>query len=656
MMTRGGLGYRSALAALVVIYVAVAKLGLMLGAVSGFATLVWAPSGIALAALVVGGFRLWPAIALGAFIVNRWVGAPLLVAMGIACGNTLEAVLGAMVLRRVPGFHRSLDRLADAVALVLPAALLSTAVSASIGVLSLCWGGTLAIPDARATWQAWWLGDMIGDLVVAPVLLTWNVAEGEHAHTPPRRGEAAALSLALVAAAVAVFRLDLALGTYALAPPLIWAALRFGQQAAARATLLVSAIAIWSTSLGHGPFVRSELSASLASLQGFMAITAPTFLLLGTVASERRRTEARFRAIFQESPIGKLLLDGRSHVVLANPRAAEIFGCPADELTGRSFETLVPRNGPAASPALGSPLPVDSAAHITGADRGRFALRDDGRRVPVEIGLSRIDGDEGPMVVAALIDVTERKDAEAEIAKAQHELVRKNRDMEEVVYTIAHDLKSPLVTIASFAGWVRQDAERRGLGDMVEIVNRIEAASMRLGRNLDDLLEFSRSGLVDDELEWVDIGAVVTTIVENHASQIAEKGAQIELDPGIPKLFGDRVRIAEVFANLVSNALRHGCGGDARIVRIGGHRNADRLEYFVEDQGAGIPPAWHDQAFRLFQQLDRKGEGTGVGLTIVKRVVETHAGTAWIESPPAGRATGTRVWLAFPVPPAEARP
>ena len=161
----------AAIALLAAGYVVAGRLGLVITAVGGFATPVWAPSGLSLAALVLFGQRLWPGIALGALLVNLWAGASAGVALGISAGNTLEAVLGAYALSRVPGFDPGLGRLKDVLAFVLLAALLSTVVSATVGVSTLFLGGILPRAELLATWRVWWVGDAVGDIVVAPLLM-----------------------------------------------------------------------------------------------------------------------------------------------------------------------------------------------------------------------------------------------------------------------------------------------------------------------------------------------------------------------------------------------------------------------------------------------------------------------------------------------------
>ncbi len=274
-------------ATLFVLYVSVAKLGLMLDAVSGFATLVWAPTGIALAALLMYGQRLWPGVWLGAFAVNLWAGAPWPVAIGIASGNTLEAVLGAYILRRLGPFQGSFDRLRQVMVLIVPVAGGTTLVSATIGVATLCLGGIVSRAQFLRTWQAWWVGDILGDLVVGPLLLAWATL-GPVKFQPRRLLEGLLLGGAVAVASLAVFFRPTAATSYpfewpyALFPLFVWAAVRFALPGAATAT-------IWGTTRGSGPFVRQTLAESLLGLQTFMGSAALTPLVVAGAISDRAR-------------------------------------------------------------------------------------------------------------------------------------------------------------------------------------------------------------------------------------------------------------------------------------------------------------------------------------------------------------------------------
>jgi signal transduction histidine kinase len=287
-------------AVLAAIYVVAARAGLMLDAVSGFASLVWAPTGIALAAVLLLGRRVWPGVFIGAFAANALTGAPVLVALGIATGNTLEAVIGAYALRRVAGFHLALDRLRDVLALILFAATLSTMISATIGVASLYLAGMVEPRNVAETWRTWWVGDAIGALLVAPLILVW-ASRARVTPSPRRFAEAGLLMLGLVVASfllyiVPINRNDDPLGhVYVFFPLLMWAAIRFGQQGAVTATVLVSAIAVAGTTLGQGPFMQPTVHESLFALQTFMGVTGATFLVLGASISERERSKEELR-------------------------------------------------------------------------------------------------------------------------------------------------------------------------------------------------------------------------------------------------------------------------------------------------------------------------------------------------------------------------
>jgi signal transduction histidine kinase len=293
--------YFAQVAAVAVVYVLAARAGLTLDAVSGFASLVWAPTGIALAAVLLAGGRIWPGVFIGALVANIITGAPFLAAAGIAAGNTLEAVAGAYALKRVPGFRLELDSLRDVFALIVIAALLSTMISATIGVASLFSAGVTPQTKVAETWRTWWIGDAIGALLVAPLILVWAARPRVKLLTS-RLIEATILVCGLLAASLIVFIWSVSRGggplgqAYVFFPLLMWAAIRFGQRGAATGTVMVSAIAIAGTVLGRGPFIQPTLHEGLLALQTFMGITGATFLVLGASISERERSRQQLRA------------------------------------------------------------------------------------------------------------------------------------------------------------------------------------------------------------------------------------------------------------------------------------------------------------------------------------------------------------------------
>jgi PAS domain S-box-containing protein len=278
------------------IYFGAAKSGLSMAVTAEQVSAVWPPTGIALAAVLIFGHRIWPGIWFGAFLANATANEPIVTACGIALGNTLEAVVGAWLLRSA-GFDKSLERLKDVLGLIVLAACVSTASSATIGVASLTLGGVQPWSNFASLWSVWWLGDAMGNLVVAPVLLTmatWLPFRSLH-----RTAEAAALAFGLVAVGLIVFNgpkpSDSAHYSfvYTIFPFVVWAALRFGQQGTTIVTCVASVFAISGALHGVGPFGSDPIQNRLMSLQAFLGIVAVTGLLLAATLAERRRDQDR---------------------------------------------------------------------------------------------------------------------------------------------------------------------------------------------------------------------------------------------------------------------------------------------------------------------------------------------------------------------------
>ena len=278
--------YVAGIAILAGAYFGAAKLGLSFAFETSSVTAVWPPAGLALALLVLWGYRFWPGVAIGAFLANSWTGIPLAATIGISCGNTLEALAGAYLLWEVARFRPSLERVRDVLALVVLAGVVSTAIAATIGVGSLAATGEVAAGDFASVWRVWWLGDMGGDLLVAPVLLvaaTW----WPYTRAPGRAPEAIALAAATVGLSTLVFSRETNLA-YLVFPLLIWAALRFWQPGATAASLAVAVVAVAFTSSDSGPFMASTPDDSLLLAQTFVGVCGATAMLLAAVTTQRR--------------------------------------------------------------------------------------------------------------------------------------------------------------------------------------------------------------------------------------------------------------------------------------------------------------------------------------------------------------------------------
>ena len=288
--------------ALFAAYVVAGKLSLRLAFVHPSASVVWPPTGIALAALLVLGMRFWPAILAAAFVVNITTAGSAATSLGVAVGNTLEAVAGCWLVNRWAGGRAAFETPRNIFRFAALAGLLSTTISATLGVTSLSLGSYAAWRQFASIWFTWWLGDATGALVVAPLLVLWAVWPRLE-WTYAQAGEVAALLLSLAATAQFIFGggFQLLSGnephTYLCMPFLVWAAFRFGQRKTATAIFLLSAIAVAGTLRGAGPFASSSLNASLLHLHVFLAIISVLTLAFAAEVAEHRRQEEKVRQL-----------------------------------------------------------------------------------------------------------------------------------------------------------------------------------------------------------------------------------------------------------------------------------------------------------------------------------------------------------------------
>ena len=285
-----------AAAVLALVYFVAGKLALKLAFLHASASPVWPPTGIALAALLLLGYRVWPAIFIGAFLVNATTVGSIATSLGIATGNTLEALCGAWLVNHFAGGLHVFDRPQN-VFKFAGAAILSTVVSPTFGLTSLALGGFADWANYGTIWMTWWLGDFAGALVVAPLILLWSTA-------PPRRWtrrdaiEVGVLLFLLFALTETVFGgwISVSARNYPISficgPIVIWTAFRFTQRETATGIFLLSVIAIWGTLHGFGPFSMQTENQSLITLQAWTAVLTITAMALSSAMAEHRRAQA----------------------------------------------------------------------------------------------------------------------------------------------------------------------------------------------------------------------------------------------------------------------------------------------------------------------------------------------------------------------------
>jgi len=236
-------------------------------------------------------------------------------------------------------------------------------------------------------------------------------------------------------------------------------------------------------------------------------------------------------------------------------------------------------------------------------------------------------------------EILERKQMEKARQKLMDDLEEKASEMERFVYTVSHDLKSPLITIQGFLGLLERDVVDKKKESINGDISRIRTATKQMQELLADLLEISRIGRLVNPPEHVPLAELVQDAVELLDGQIRESGTQINIAADLPVLFGDRKRLLEVVQNLIDNALKFmGSQSDPHI-EIGVCRKSGEDVCYIRDNGIGIEAQYHKKIFDLFDRLNPAIEGTGIGLAIVKRIIELEGGRIWVESEGEGRGS-----------------
>jgi light-regulated signal transduction histidine kinase (bacteriophytochrome) len=276
-----------------------------------------------------------------------------------------------------------------------------------------------------------------------------------------------------------------------------------------------------------------------------------------------------------------------------------------------------------------------------------FGRRKDGSEFPVGIGLNPLEIDDELCVLSAIVDLTQRKRAEQALEHYAAELERSNQELQQFAYVASHDLKEPLRMIGSYTMLLAEEYLDRLEGDARKYLRYITDGAARMTTLIDELLDYSRVGRTDDHFRPVNLAEVVRTVLEDLRVAIEESQAVIEVGE-LPVVEGNPTRLAQLFQNLLANAIKFRGDRPPRI-RVACTRNGGDWTIAVEDDGIGIPREQHGRIFQLFQRLHTCQEypGTGIGLAVCRKIVQTHGGRIWVESQ-GGQGTTFRFTLPRP--------
>jgi len=241
-----------------------------------------------------------------------------------------------------------------------------------------------------------------------------------------------------------------------------------------------------------------------------------------------------------------------------------------------------------------------------------------------------------------------RKRTAQEREELINELEAKNAELERFTYTVSHDLKSPLITIRGFMGFLEKDAMDGDLDRLRDDLARIVLATDKMQRLLNELLELSRIGRLTNAPERTPFGDIVREALSLVQGRLGARGVRVEVAPDLPEVFVDRARLVEVVQNLIDNAVKFMADQADPCIEVGTREEEKRRVFFVRDNGVGIDPRYHEKVFGLFDKLDPRSEGTGIGLALVKRIIEVHGGRVWVES--VGLGHGATFCFTLPAP------
>lgn len=336
-------------------------------------------------------------------------------------------------------------------------------------------------------------------------------------------------------------------------------------------------------------------------------------------------SEARFQAILEGTPNGVVMVDGEGQMVFVNREIERLFGFPREELLRQRIERLVPERFAKGHETFREGAMQGLERREMGANLELYAMRRDGSEFPVEVGLNPVSRNGQPYVVASVIDISARKEAE-------RELKRSNEELQRFAYVASHDLQEPLRTIASYVQLLERRYGERLDADGREFMGFIVDGARRMQRMVDDLLTLSRVGSHGGDLVPTSIDAALDRSLADLEAALRTSAATVTRS-SLPMVRGDERQLQQLFSNLIGNAVKFS-GSQPPRIEIDARREGALWNFSVRDHGIGIEPQYSERIFVIFQRLHAREEypGTGIGLALCKKIVERHGGRIWVDS------------------------
>ncbi len=346
---------------------------------------------------------------------------------------------------------------------------------------------------------------------------------------------------------------------------------------------------------------------------------------------EVEESEERKSAVLRSTLDSIIAMDIDGLVTEFNPAAEQAFGYTREEVLGqRLSELIVPPRFREAHIAGLKRFAETREARVIGKRLELPAMRKDGSEFDSELTITRSDSDGSPAFTGVLRDITEKKKSEAEREQLIKALARSNQELDQFAYVASHDLKAPLRGIANLSQWIEEDLGETLNGENRSQMGMLRGRVHRMEALIDGILQYSRAGRVKAKPEMIDTGALLKEVIDLIAPP---KGANIQIASEMPIVRAEKVPLQQVFMNLLGNALKH-TGSDSPLIEVSWVEAGPFYEFSVRDNGQGIAPQYHERIFGIFQTLEArdKVEGTGIGLSVVQKIVEAKGGRVWVDS------------------------
>jgi PAS domain S-box-containing protein len=656
--------YLATSALLAAVYYGAARLGLRYASIGQSISLVWPPTGIAMAALTMLGMRYWPAIAIGAFLANVGIPVPLTTAAAIATGNTLEALVAAYLLRRSAGPRPQLDDIRHVRIFLLMAAPLGALCSAVIGSLSLWSAGLVAASALPVALIVWWTGDLLGALVVAPLLFAWT--KSPEPHITRRLAEVVLLCVGTVVAG------EVGLGgvlggpdlvhveyLYFLFPFVIWAALRFGARGASLMTFTVAAVAVGHTVAGGGPFVSATAVRTLLGVASYLVAVAVTGLVLAAAVRLERdqattalaSSEERLRRALDAARMGVWVWSVENNTITWDDNLRRLYGLESGDRVA-SHEDFLARVHPDDREFVGHTV---RRLLEEGGDLDyefRVVLPDGRVRWIADHGEIRRSEQGRPVYLTGIsTDVTEHRVAEERLRQA-HRMESVGR----LAGGVAHEANNQMSVVLGAADFIlrRTDVPEPVRAD----VEFIQKAAERTATVTAQLLAFSRQQILKPEV--LDVNAVIRNWEPVLRRIMGEdSGVVLRLAPQLGMVRADPGQLEQVLLNLALNARdAMPLGGRISIetfpIELTAAYARGKAETSIQpgayvvlavsDTGHGMDKKTLSHIFEPFFTTKGVGQGTGLGLSTVYGIVKQSDGYIWAYSEP-GQGTTFKIYL-----------